>query len=80
MSKAILVIDMPNSCNECDIMCPQYYAAIEYKEINEGMKPSDCPLREVPEKKIHTLYSIGAWNSGYNACIDEILGGSEDNE
>ena len=42
-------------------------------DLIDGFKSEHCPLRELPEKKQHTLYSIGAWNSGYNACIDELL-------
>lgn len=43
-------------------------------------KPSWCPLREVPQKKqggdYTSLIRIGEVK-GYNACIDEILGGGE---
>ena len=46
MSKAVLVFDMPNGCNDCDIMCQQYYATIKNKKLKAGMKPHDFPLRE----------------------------------
>lgn len=39
---------------------------------------SNCPLREVPEKKPtigkESENDILCMNAGYNACIDEILG------
>lgn len=76
MSKAVLVFDMPNGCNDCDIMCQQYYATIKNKELKAGMKPHDCPLREIPEK-----YDLSddnddfddGWSRGFNYCIDRIL-------
>lgn len=80
MSKAILVIDMPKSCEKCrfHLNYPKvkHYCYIKQRAFDED-KPDWCPLKEVPKKKTHTLHSIGAWNSGYNACIDEILKGSE---
>lgn len=47
--KAILVIDdMPNSCDECEVRCGGYTAK-EYAE--KGIKkPSWCPLKPMPEK------------------------------
>ena len=85
MSKAILVIDMPSSCDMCDFVDDSESGKMWCGLPTFGYdvtdciacKPSDCPLKEVPKKKEHTLYSIGAWNNGYNACIDEILGGNE---
>ena len=70
MSKAILVMDMPSSCDECEIN------GIFCGDVgdNDMCRAGGCPLKEVPQKKAHTLYSIGAWNSGYNTCIDDILG------
>lgn len=75
----LTVIDMPKSCCSCN-MCnsndecilqdedANFKASDSWEELRKG-----CPLKEVPKKKTATLYSIGAWNSGYNACIDEIL-------
>ena len=43
-------------------------------------KPTWCPLREVPQKKQggdYTSLIIIGERKGYNACIDEILGGGE---
>ena len=47
-------------------------------------KPEWCPLKEMPSKK-ESLNGIGTtegmgYNNGYNACIDEILKGAEENE
>lgn len=58
-----------------------------YKEIvkekfdyREEVHLSNCPLREVPEKR-STEYNPARnpyITEGYNACIDEILKGSEE--
>lgn len=101
MSKAVLVIDMPESCKDCDfqarnirdnpicILCTescleQFRTKDEYKRIGTDLrtKPNWCPLRELPEKKevcgkypqsdgITPSYKIG-----WNACLDELTGGS----
>ena len=84
MNKAILVMDMPSGCNECDIMCKQYYATIKKEELKCGTKPHNCPLKPLPKKKDicgaynYEYYANGGMSPsekyGYNACVDEILG------
>ena len=83
MSKAILVIDMPKSCDECDFIDERYhYCNIPWfgKDVSDyvACRHEDCPLREVPKKKEENdaytdceYYRV----QGYNACIDEILEG-----
>lgn len=81
MAKAILVMDMPETCYECLFLdeadnclaMDVYYTDVEV--VLE--KPTWCPLRSVPQKKTElTMFDIGE-AMGYNACIDEILGGGE---
>ena len=65
MPKAVLVMDMPESCKKC-VFCRGLNACKlnKYlvgdrictiytvdKQIMEGGKPDWCPLRELPEKK-----------------------------
>lgn len=90
MSKAILVMDMPKSCRECDLRvigsCNFCTGAggrkiDQMKIINNDIKPDWCPLRELPQKKEEivctSLFSIAKKN-GWNDCIDTILkGGAE---
>ena len=52
-----------------------------YREMEKDycqIKPNWCPLNPVPEKKkvdlIKPPFVIGQ-NTGWNACIDEIMGG-----
>lgn len=59
MSKAVLIMDMPECCGRCQLMdddasggyCRAYND--DYIDIPDTMggKPDWCPLRELPEKK-----------------------------
>lgn len=85
MSKAILVMDMPDSCDKCPLFCGHYSDMCCGGLNNRGINypyPKDfrqdwCPLKEPPEHKtdslINTRYKTGyVW--GYNDCLSEILG------
>lgn len=86
MDKAILVINMPKSCDECPLF-GSHYSDLCCKALNNrGINypyPADfrqdwCPLKPMPKKmKGHDsiYYQWGDYEDGYNACIDEILGG-----
>lgn len=88
MSKAILVIDMPESCRECDsyvigsvVFCGINGEKIEQEVMNGNKKSEKCPLRNMPEKK-----KLGHFISckedmkviGWNACIDAIEGSEKE--
>ena len=84
MRKAILVIDMPEACEECSLAdcdksrgnvaicrgCGKHNYTVE-------IRPSWCPLVQMPEKKrqsgIDCMYTIGE-KHGWNACVDVIAG------
>ena len=82
--KAMLIMDMPKCCADCPCLferegyqeCEAIVNTIEediYKE-----KPTWCPLRFVPEYQNDWYEDFRSdWERGYNACIDEILGGAE---
>ena len=90
MSKAVLVMDMPESCGDCKLrkngccephswkndICGVFYNA------KNNSKPDWCPLLPMPEKKqeeVPVAYThFGAYNDGWNACIDAIGGGDGD--
>lgn len=92
MAKAMLIMDMPNGCDGCPI-CQgiatdgDFVCSIRDKDGNEQgfydgeyERPSYCPLRELPQKKDEPLFYLTydeGYDAGYNACIDEILGGGE---
>lgn len=90
MSKAILVIDMPDSCDKCplfhgfytDMTCGANNRSIDYpypKDFRQGW----CPLNPLPEKyntdrtKCSDQFYEFEFEYGYNQCIDEILGGAD---
>lgn len=94
MSKAIIVIDMPSSCSECEFCleitenhhCCQRVSddnerckRIDYEvEFYQYEKPEWCPLKPMPEEKQHAEEVLEVFiNTGYNACIDELLKGEE---
>lgn len=85
MAKAVLVMDMPENCADCQLVdddpsglyCPladDYYDGTDSTED----KASWCPLRELPEKipeLKHGYESVekSILRKGWNACLDEIL-------
>lgn len=85
--KAILIMDMPSSCDKCplfgshysDMTCRANGRGINYpypKEVRQDW----CPLKPMPEyrKSVLRQEEFGeGFDMGYNACIDEILGDKE---
>lgn len=83
MAKAVLVMDMPESCFGCNLChinssggedrCQAFEVS---RPVNSETyeKPDWCPLRELPEKANHPDYcDNGRFDKGWNACLDEIL-------
>lgn len=86
MSKAILIMEMPSSCSECPCVDELFGCIRVCNRTGECIsgytvrRQDDCPLREVPQKSNtgkSDYYQWGDWEDGYNACIDDILGGGE---
>ena len=82
MAKAVLVMDMPESCFGCNFMycdeesdtetCQAMETARDIDLIED--RPDWCPLRELPEKANHPAYcDNGRFDKGWNACLDMIL-------
>lgn len=87
MSKVIAVIDKPKNCEQCPCFEDGMFNGVcrlekQTKSNKEKGIPDWCPLREVPKKtdfKKAKTDTVMNWIEGYNACIDEILKGSEEN-
>jgi hypothetical protein len=84
MNKAILVMDMPDDCFECNFcveMAAHDRCVAAGKRIFTLEKPDWCPLKELPEKyevdknKCRDPFYEFEFEYGYNQCIDEILRG-----
>ena len=90
MSKAVLVIDMPESCDYCrmaslvsndDVMCAiDRMTKRKYEDACKD-RPDWCPLVPLPEKVTEPIDSedVGKDYSegtmdGWNACLDAIGG------
>ena len=81
--KSVIVIDTPKNC----LNCPARYDSYGMEDIcaladdiiyNCSSKPDWCPLLPLPEKlkgNDSIYYQWGDYEDGYNACIDDILGG-----
>lgn len=93
MAKAMLIMDMPSSCSKCPLVNELghiYVCGHRGECITSGYavrRAEFCPLREVPQKQdICGRYNAeyfkqggkpASFKVGYNACIDEIVGGDE---
>lgn len=87
MSKAILIMDMPIDCADC--ICSMAISdssesgrCLKTGEIFDdwGKRQDWCPLQEMPELWEPTSLDDDAYYMGYNACIDEILGGKNEKQ
>ena len=72
MSKAVLVLDMPQTCKECplnysndcdDSVCVPTENLIYPEWIEENRKPDWCPLYSLPEKRETVCYQGEDWLS-----------------
>ena len=70
--KAVLIIDMPNNCEECKI--------IHLQGHGESICDSGDWSKRPPQKRINKdcLVVHEIWNEGWNACLDEIIGDNDD--
>ena len=81
MSKAILVIDMPESCDVCPLCVSDEYGLylecpLKYKGyVEKRQKPDWCPLKPIPEKEYADtgILEVDEFAAGWNNCIDVIL-------
>lgn len=84
--KAILLIDMPDSCEECDYCgwsSDEMYRAcllnnchLFHSEFVEIGRDGCCPLKPLPQKKQHGEeidYEYG-YIDGWNDCLKEVTG------
>ena len=85
MSKAILVIDIPDTCYECPLCATwdvlpsieEYYCTVKNTEVDRYKKPDWCPLKSVPEKMEgydSIKWQWGDYEDGWNHCIDSLIG------
>ena len=89
MSKGIIVVDVPERCNQCKFWFGKATVPVEYRcmgmrrEIAEQnlteKKPDWCPIHPIPEKmEVCGRYPqpdgiTASYKIGWNACIDELM-------
>lgn len=87
MAKAVLVMDMPESCFGCNFLYCDGDTNLDSCQAREKARPVDsetykkpdwCPLQELPEKIPELKSGYESINrtlhrEGWNACLDEIL-------
>lgn len=82
MSKGIIVMDIPENCEDCpcchtdnyDFYCKRNGNHVDWEE-----KPDWCPIRPMPEKAFHEDYcDNGRYDKGWNDCLREIGGIKDD--
>lgn len=82
MSKAVLIIDMPDNCYDCILNYDSFCCSINNTNFFDSTKfdpvktrLNNCPLKLLPEedKECHypDEYEDG-YADGWNACIKEI--------
>ena len=83
MDKVILVMDTPESCWQCVLHSYRYCDVAgrcvdKYMDVDAKNRPEWCPLMPIPEREFIWHDDEGSdWERGFNACLDEILGGSD---
>lgn len=88
VQRAILILDMPKNCNECQLstecltkpnvsVCMATEKCNFFSKSDCTTKPDWCPLRKIPDKKKlnYKDYGKDMEAEGFNTCIDEILNG-----
>ena len=81
MNKAILVIDMPDCCDECFALddngdypfCIITQEQRGYNFRTREQKMDRCPLKPAPELQ-DKQHDNDDWIIGYNNCVHEIIG------
>lgn len=87
MSKGILVTDMPKTCYDCELahddgFCYWVDKYIDHYDVCKEQRYPTCPLVPIPEKITDIAYppvdtSELDYATGWNNCIDAIMGGIE---
>ena len=72
MRKVAFIFEQPESCEECALFD---YCFLDL--CSENAREYKCPLVPIPER---SAYARGAYECGYNACLDDILRKEKEND
>ena len=77
--KAILVIDMPNSCEDCHLRFSgepnEWCWVLKHGLDGINERPSWCPLKPMPDRMdyVHGAdINVNMFANGWNSCLNEI--------
>ena len=81
MSKAVLIVEMPEKCSMCHFVNGDHMCHATYKTFSAEDRPNEkradwCPLKELPERQKYfpdDKYEE-KWQDGFNECLYEIAG------
>lgn len=87
MAKGILVVEMPEKCEDCPIetcyenaygdeishKCPLKYKGYT-GEIRDGGKPDWCSIRSAPRLNSGERKYLNEYEKGWNDCVDYLEG------
>lgn len=88
MAEGYIVVDIPESCGECEIMfgdeysycCPakqkEDHSCEVYEFYKNKTRPDWCPIKELPEleSELGTYQEDWLYVEGYSTCLKEIFG------
>lgn len=80
MAKAILVMDMPEDCSECEylrkVQNVRCCVLCDIAPRIRNSRPSWCPLKPIPKRRTISPNKgfLQGSDFGWNACIDAICG------
>ena len=85
--KAVLVIDMPNNCEECKIIHLQGHGESICDSGDWSKRPDWCPLKPLPQTIAYEMTDTqttkavelidNAFKLGWNTCLNVITGETE---
>lgn len=82
--KAVLVLDMPKSCFDCQLMVDGWCYAVNADRTQDTISTKDrtcwCPLRQLPSFKavdLNDTRDVVMFCHGWNTCLAEITGETE---
>lgn len=81
MSKSIIVIDTPTSCEECNLCAGfmgKHYCPPRDTEVSKGERDCSCPLVAVPPKLPLSNADSIAYIEGWNSFRARIMVGSSE--
>ena len=81
MSKSVLIVETPGSCEECSLSAPIgcYGIVCDFSRsfIDKHGKPKICPLKGFPEEDNEDYFPDeyeSGYATGWNACLRKIIG------